>query len=97
MMFRHLAALATVPTVFEIMFLKNKSHCLTFPCDDVRIDLSISLAFIDCLQKGGLADSFCVGTERANERVAPKINLSKAYLDFYLSINPQSGGVVTFL
>jgi hypothetical protein len=58
MMFRHLAALATVPTIFEIMFLKNKSHVLPYPCDDVRIDLSISLAFIDCLQKGGLGIHF---------------------------------------
>jgi uncharacterized protein (DUF2132 family) len=46
MMLRHLAALTAVPTIFKIMFFKNKSQALTSSRDDVRIDLSISIPFI---------------------------------------------------
>ena len=44
-MLRHLTALITIPTIFEKMLFRNKSHVYHFPADNVRIDLSISLRF----------------------------------------------------
>jgi hypothetical protein len=57
MMFRHLAAFAAIPTVFEIMVLKNKSHVVTFPSDDVKNRPQYKPCLIDYVQKKRLSDS----------------------------------------
>ena len=41
----HLTALIAVPTIFEKMLFRNKSHVYHSPAYHVRIDLSISLRF----------------------------------------------------